>query len=161
MAAWLGFFTSRHVSYSHDRWWQFSFNGDASGFLRALVGAAGVFVIIALAQWLRPVKPRQAPPAADMEEVERVVALSSHTASMLAFLGDKEFEFSADRRCFLMYADQGRSRIVMGNPVGDPNSADDLLWSFIERAGDEGFRPVLSPCPALGASLPPCLIPLR
>ena len=92
VAAWLGFFTSRHVSYSHDRWWQFSFNGDASRFLRALVGAAGVFVIIALAQWLRPVKPRQAPPAADMEEVERVVALSSHTASMLAFLGDKEFE---------------------------------------------------------------------
>lgn len=65
-------------------------------------GAAGLFVIIALAQWLRPVKPRQAPPAADMEEVERVVALSSHTASMLTFLGNTEFKFSADRRCFLM-----------------------------------------------------------
>ena len=142
VATWLGFFTSRHVSYSQDLWWQFSFEGDASRFLRALVGAAGVFVVIALAQWLRPVKPRQAPVAADMEEVQRIVGLSSTAASTLAFLGDKAFEFSADRRCFLMYADQGHSRIVMGDPVGDHSSADDLLWGFIERAGDEGFRPV-------------------
>ena len=142
VATWLGFFTSRHIGYTHDLWWQFSFDGDASRFLRALVGAAGVFLIVALAQWLRPVKPRHAPMAADIEEVQRIVALSSNTGSALAFLGDKEFEFSADRRCFLMYADKGRSRIVMGDPVGDRSSADDLLWKFIERAQDEGFRPV-------------------
>ena len=142
VAAWLGFFTSRHVSYTHDLWWQFSFEGDSSRFLRALVGASGVFVVVALAQWLRAVKPLQAVEPADLHEVERVLGLSSASSSSLALLGDKQFAFSTDRRCFLMYADEGRSRIVMGDPVGDRRSADDLLWSFIERAGDEGFRPV-------------------
>ncbi|MFN0129543.1 MAG: phosphatidylglycerol lysyltransferase domain-containing protein [Verrucomicrobiales bacterium] len=60
----------------------------------------------------------------------------------LAYLGDKEFEFSAERPCFLMYADEGRSRIIMGDPVVDRSSADDLLWNFIERSQNEGFRPV-------------------
>lgn len=141
VAAWLGFFTTRHVSYANELWWQFSFKGDASRFLRALAGASGVFVVAAFAQWLRPTKPRHPPSAASMDEVERVVALSNSSSAALSFLGDKEFEFSEDRRCFLMYADRGRSRIVMGDPVGDTASADDLLWDFIEQAEDEGFRP--------------------
>lgn len=142
VATWLGFFTSRNVGYSNELWWQFSYEGDASRFLRALAGASAVFLVVGLAQWLRPVKAPHPPLPADMAAVQRVVDLSPATQSMLALLGDKLFAFSADRRCFLMYGEQGRSRIVMGDPVGDPAGADDLLWDFIEQAEDEGFRPV-------------------
>ena len=41
-----------------------------------------------------------------------------------------------------MHADQGRSRIVMGDPIGEPDAASDVLWRFVEEAQDEGMRPV-------------------
>ena len=50
------------------------------------------------------------------------------------------FHFSETGRSFVMYGEQGRSRIVMGDPVGDEDEWDDLLWSFNEEAEDEGFR---------------------
>lgn len=142
VATWLGFFSAKHVEYTGRLWWEFSFDDDASRFLRAMVGAGGVFLVVALAQWLRPVKPHRDSPPVDMEEVAATVARGSACAAALAFLGDKEFEWSADRRGFLMYAEQGRSRIALGDPVGDSADPDDLLWRFIEQAVDEGFRPV-------------------
>ena len=142
VATWLGFFTARHVEYTHQLWWQFSFDDDVPRFLRALVGSGTVFLVVALTQWLRPVKPRHDLTDPDMEEVAATVNRSSLCCSALAFLGDKHFEWSADRRSFLMYAEQGRSRIVMGDQVGDSADTDDLFWNFIERAVDEGFRPV-------------------
>ena len=142
VATWMGFFTARHVEYSHQLWWRFSFDGDVSRFLRALVGTGGVFLVVALAQWLRPAKPRRPLTNPDMAEVAATVSRSTECSAALAFLGDKQFEWSADRRSFLMYAEQGRSRIVLGDPVGDTADTDDLFWNFIERAVDEGFRPV-------------------
>ncbi len=142
VATWLGFFSVRHVEYSHQLWWEFSFDDDASRFLRALVAAGSVFLVVGLAQWLRPVKPHRAEGTPDPEELAATVARSPHCSAALAFLGDKEFEWSSDRRSFLMYAEQGRSRIALGDPVGDTADPDDLLWRFIEQAVDEGFRPV-------------------
>ena len=53
VSVWLGFFTSRHVEYQNELWWQFSFEGDASRFLRAQVGVAVLLIGVMLAQWLR------------------------------------------------------------------------------------------------------------
>ncbi len=142
VATWLGFFSTRHVEYSNQLWWDFAFDDDASRFLRALVGAAGVFVVVGLAQWLRPTKPRRHEAAPEPAEIEAAVGHSALCSANLAFLGDKQFEWSTDRRSFIMYAEQGRSRIALGDPVGDSEDVDDLLWRFIERAVDEGFRPV-------------------
>jgi phosphatidylglycerol lysyltransferase len=142
VAVWVGFFTARHVPYQSELWWKFALDGDASRFLRAMTGAGCVFVIVGLAQALRPAKLRQEPLDTDWQAVEKLVNTSDHAAAALAYLGDKRFTFSADNRCGLMYADQGRSRIVMGDPLGDADDADDLLWSFVEQAQDEGMRPV-------------------
>ena len=138
---WLGFFAARNVPYQHQLWWQFTFEGDASRFLRAAVGAGCVIAFFALAQCLRAAKPRHRETVA-AECVERLVQLSSHANAALAYLGDKEFTVSADGSCGLMHADQGNSRIVMGDPLGDSDTADDLLWSFVEQARNEGVRPV-------------------
>ncbi len=141
IAVWLGFFTTRHVTYQHDLWWQFTFDSDASRFMRAAVGSACVFTIIAAAQAMRPARKR-GNPAVDPLAVEQLVLHSGHADAALAFLGDKSFTLAADGLCGLMHADQGRSRIVMGDPLGDTDAADDLLWRFVEQARDEGMRPV-------------------
>jgi phosphatidylglycerol lysyltransferase len=144
VSVWLGFFTSRHVEYQHDLWWQFSFDGDASRFLRAQVGVAVVLIAVLLAQWLRPTPPRSqvdlTPDAERMEKIARLVSAAPQCQSHLALLGDKQFYFSKPGNAFLMYGEQGRSRIVMGDPVGEEEEWDDLLWSFNETAEDQGFR---------------------
>ena len=35
---WIGLFAYKHVEYSHDLWWTFELDGDASRFLRATIG---------------------------------------------------------------------------------------------------------------------------
>lgn len=142
VTVWMGFFAARHIPYQHELWWRFALEGDASRFLRAMTGAAVVFAVVALAQSLRPAKPRQPPPAPDQEAIDRLVRASDHADAVLAYLGDKQFALSPCGGCALMYADQGRSRIVMGDPLGDSDAAGDLLWQFVEQAQDEGMRPV-------------------
>jgi phosphatidylglycerol lysyltransferase len=143
IATWLGFFASRQTAYSHELWWQFSYEGDASRFLRGMVGAGTVLGLVALAQLLRPTLAR----ATELQtvpwpEVEKLVATTPHSSASLALLGDKEFTFSSDRLAALMHADQGRTRVVMGDPIGDPDSYAALLWDFIEQAQKEGRRAV-------------------
>jgi len=145
VSVWLGFFTSRHVEYQHDLWWQFSFEGDASRFLRAQVGVAVVLISVLFAQSMRPSPPRPqtgGEPVGDpeMDKIARLVSEAPQCQSHLALLGDKQFHFSMPGNAFLMYGEQGRSRIVMGDPVGDEEEWDDLLWNFNETAEDEGFR---------------------
>lgn len=141
VAAWVGFYTSRHVPYQHDLWWQFTFEGDAPRFLRATVGAACVLGVLALSQALRASK-HHTHIAPEPSVVDQLVRQSDQADAALAWLPDKDFTISATGGCGLMYADQGHSRIVMGDPLGDSEAADDLLWRFVEQAQDEGMCPV-------------------
>ncbi|MEO7101260.1 MAG: bifunctional lysylphosphatidylglycerol flippase/synthetase MprF [Luteolibacter sp.] len=145
VSVWLGFFTSRHVEYQNELWWKFSFEGDASRFLRGQVGVAVLLIGVILAQWLRRTPPRSAADRTATDErtwakISELVAASPQCQSHLALLGDKIFHFSESGKSFVMYGEQGRSRIVMGDPVGDEEEWDDLLWSFNETAEDDGFR---------------------
>jgi len=142
VATWVGFFTARHIPYQKELWWEFSYEGDAPRFLRALAGAGCLFVVVALAQALRPRRPRVAPVGPPAAALEALVAGSSYAGSALAWLPDKQILLSENGQCGLMFADQGRSRIVMSDPLGDSSAADDLLWQFVEQAQDEGMRPV-------------------
>lgn len=145
VSVWLGFFTSRHVEYRNDLWWQFSFRGDAARFLRGQVGVAVLLIFLMLMQWFRRTPPRstskrKVTDEKTWEKVTRLVVAAPQCQSHLAFLGDKMFHFSESGNAFLMYGEQGRSRIVMGDPVGDEDEWDDLLWTFNEIAEDDGFR---------------------
>ena len=53
-ATWLGFFAFRHVEYSSELWWQFSYDGHASRFLRLAAGTIALLTVIGLAQLLSP-----------------------------------------------------------------------------------------------------------
>jgi phosphatidylglycerol lysyltransferase len=140
---WLGFFVHRHVEYSHELWWQFSFFDDAPRFLRASVGV--VVAALAIATWhlLRPAPLRDLSPSPDTLAAARVVVDASPVAAArLALLGDKSFLFNADRSGFVMYSVAGRSCVAMGDPVGVPASAAELVWQFKELCDRHDGWPV-------------------
>jgi phosphatidylglycerol lysyltransferase len=133
--AWLTFFSYKHVEYSRELWWLFTFDGDAPRSLRALAGASALAFLIALWRLMRPARPpRIAVSEADLRRVAPLVAAESGTMAHLALLGDKDLLFSRSGRSFLMYAAVGRSWVAMGDPLGDPAEAGELIWDFRERS---------------------------
>lgn len=129
-SVWLGLFAYKHVELTQDLWWQVAFRGDAPRFLRASVGAIALTLAIGLWQLLRPARPRVKPPTpADFETAAGIVASSPDADAQLVFLGDKRLLFSDDRTTFVMFAVHGRSWVALGDPVGPPEAAPELiLW---------------------------------
>jgi len=131
--AWLGFFSYKHVEYSRDLWWHFSFRADAPRFLRASVGVVGVLLLFSIQRLLRPAPEEPDPPT--MEEVERAAAIlttEANSQANLALLGDKPLLFSPSGNAFLMYGVEGRSWIAMGDPIGPDDEKQELIWNFRE-----------------------------
>ena len=132
-AAWLGFFSYKHVEYSSDLWWHFQFRADAPRFLRASVGVLAAMLIVAVRHLLRPAPAEPIRPTA--ETIERAAAImrtDRSSQSNLALLGDKPFLFSESGRAFIMYGVEGRSWIAMGDPVGPEEERSELIWKFRE-----------------------------
>jgi phosphatidylglycerol lysyltransferase len=140
LAVWFGFYSSRHVPYGNDLWWQYSFDNDASRLLRGMAGSVMILVFVALLQYFRPAPPRAREPQPEFSRIREMVAKTSRCSSALALVGDKEFLFNSERSAFLMYADQGRTRVAMADPVGDEEKFEGLYWRFLEQANDEGMR---------------------
>ena len=142
-SAWLGFFSYKHVEYSRDLWWHFSFRADAPRFLRASVGVVGLLLLFSIQRLLRPAAEEPDPPT--IEEVERaaaVIADEKNSQANLALLGDKPLLFSPTGRAFLMYGVEGRSWISMGDPVGDDDEKQELIWRFREMCDLHAGWPV-------------------
>ncbi len=142
LVIWLLLFSFRHVDYSSDLWWEFTYHGDAPRSLRALCGAV---VIVFLFLMVRLLRPSAVPPAIatkeELAEVTAIVETSQQTNANLALLGDKRFVFSQDRKAFVMFGCQGKSWIAMGDPVGPDESADDAAWQFREACDRAGVWP--------------------
>ncbi len=140
LTIWFGFYTSRHVGYESDLWWQYSFENDTARLLRGMAGSAFILIFVALTQWLRPAPPRVAAAPPDFDQIEAMVTSTSRCSSALALVGDKRFLFNYDQSAFLMYGDQGRTRVALADPVGDEEKFEGLYWRFAEQAQDEGMR---------------------
>jgi phosphatidylglycerol lysyltransferase len=155
LAVWFGFYSSRHVAYGNDLWWEYAFDNDAARLLRGIAGSGLVLVFVALLQWLRPAPPRAREPQPCMERIAEMVFQTSRSASALALVGDKEFIFNSDQDAFLMYGDQGRTRVAMADPVGNEEKFEGVYWRFMEQAQDEGMRVALYQVGA--AMIPVCV----
>jgi phosphatidylglycerol lysyltransferase len=142
-SVWLGLFAFKHVEYSSDLFWQFERNGEASRFLRGSVAASAVLFLAALARLLAHA-PHEAevPTEADLADAARIVASQPRTQANLVFLRDKAILFDRTRSAFLMYAVQGRTFVAMGDPIGPPALAPELVRLFLERCTDYGGTPV-------------------
>ena len=143
-SAWLGLFAYKHVEYSHQLWWRFAFlHGDAPRFLRATAGAAVLVFLYAAAKLLVPARPAPVTPDSDaMARVRTIVRASPRTYAHLALLGDKRLLLSDNNLAFIMYGVEGRSWIAMGDPVGPPESREELAWRFVELCDQYDGQPV-------------------
>ena len=140
---WLGFYSFRHVEYADSLWWQFAFNGHASRFLRASLGALVVLLFFAGARLIRPAPPKpSATSPRELDQAWEVVRRWPDTTANLALLGDKYFLFDESGQAFIMYGVEGRSWVAMGDPVGPEESWPELLWRFRELADRYGGRSV-------------------
>lgn len=139
---WVGYLAYKQVDYSNELWWQVAYSADAPRFLRAsllVILSAGGFGAYLLLRPARRVKSRTYEITPD---IMRAVALAPNTESNLALTGDKQFLVAPERDAFLMYDVQGTSWIVMGDPVGNAQRFDDLLWRFRELVDRRGGKPV-------------------
>ncbi|MEI8348336.1 MAG: bifunctional lysylphosphatidylglycerol flippase/synthetase MprF, partial [Pseudomonadota bacterium] len=140
---WLGFFAYRHVEYDHELWWEFSFDGDAPRFLRAMVGTQLIVLLFALAKLFKTRPPDDHATLQESPElIKNLVRSSPNTTATLALLGDKYFFFNQKKNAFIMYALSGQSWVTLSDPVGAEEEFPELIWLFTERANHYGFRPI-------------------
>ena len=138
----LGLYAFQNVAYRNDLWWDFSWHGNASRFMRTTLAVAILAGAIALDALInRPRRSKAIAPAIP-EAVRDIVGRSRSAQANIALLGDKQFMLSDGRDAFIMYGVAGRSWIAMGDPVGDPAAGRDLIWRFAERVDRAGARPV-------------------
>jgi phosphatidylglycerol lysyltransferase len=132
-SVWLGMFSYKHVEYSNDLWWRFTFHGNAPRFLRTMVGSVAVILFLGLAKLLSPGSPKLPDTRdEDLKKIMRIVRTSSKIYANLAFLGDKTFLLSQNGNAFIMYGIEGRSWVGMGDPIGQMEEYAELVWSFRE-----------------------------
>jgi phosphatidylglycerol lysyltransferase len=142
-SVWLGLFAFKHVEYSHDLWWQFELEGNASRFLRGSVGAATAVLLFAVARLIGHAPHEVEPPSEqDLEDAGRIIAAQDSTLPYLVYLEDKALLFDDRREAFIMYGVQGRTWVALGDPVGRPALVPDLIRLFIARCDDYGGTPV-------------------
>lgn len=138
-SVWLGLFAFKHVEYTHDLWWQFTLHGHASRFLRASVGATVGLLTFAASQLVKPAPPKLLlPRKEELDQVAPIVKASKRTYAHLVFLGDKYLLFSKSKSGFIMFAVHGGIWVAMGDPVGPPEEARELIWEFLDLADDFG-----------------------
>jgi phosphatidylglycerol lysyltransferase len=138
----LGLYAFQNVAYRSDMWWDFSWHGDASRFLRATLAVAILAAAIALDALInRPRRSKAAAPTIP-GAVRDLIGRSRSAQASIALLGDKQFMMADNQDAFIMYGVTGRSWIAMGDPVGEPEAGRDLIWRFAERVDRAGARPV-------------------
>jgi phosphatidylglycerol lysyltransferase len=143
MAVWIGLISYRHVSYSRELWWSFTFDGNAPRMLRASLTVVALGAAYVLLNLLRPARPE--PAVAGLEELGRARALieqSDQTLANAALTGDKRLLFSDAGDTFLMYQTARRSWVALGDPVGSPQGAEELVWRLREMSDHHGAETV-------------------
>ncbi|HWR02590.1 MAG TPA: bifunctional lysylphosphatidylglycerol flippase/synthetase MprF [Humidesulfovibrio sp.] len=129
----LGYMAYGDDAMNRELWWVFTFEDEASRFMRAVVGMLVLLLCIAALRLMRSARPRYVPPSeTDMQAVRSIVADSPQTPAYLALLGDKNILLTAKGDGFLMYGVAGRSWVCMGDPVGPPAARAELAWRFRE-----------------------------
>ncbi|QDT98525.1 bifunctional lysylphosphatidylglycerol flippase/synthetase MprF [Gimesia aquarii] len=130
---WIGMFAYKHIEYSNELWWVFTFKGNASRFMRGSIGAIIVLLLFALSKLIAAHRPRSLPPTEnELDIVTQIVKSSTKTSAYLAFMGDKSLFVNDQHTAFIMYGVQKRSWVSLGEPVGPKTEQAELVWQFRE-----------------------------
>jgi phosphatidylglycerol lysyltransferase len=111
--------------------------------MRGSVGAAIMLLLFTFARLIAPA-PHEAdePTEEDLATAAAVIETQTATYPSLVFLRDKTILFDDERRAFVMYGVQGRTWVALGDPVGPPERATNLIRLFLEKCDDFGGVPV-------------------
>ena len=140
---WLGFFSYRHIEFTPDLWWTVTLHGDTPRFLRASVGLVIAILVFATGRLLVPHQPVPAEPSeSELKDAAAVIRLQSETWPILMLSGDKSLLFNSTRTACLAFAVQGRTWVVMGDPIGPPAERAELVWQFRTHCDRHAGRPV-------------------
>jgi len=140
-AIWLGFFSYRHVEYEHQLWWQFSIDGDASRFLRSTVAIVTLSLGFLCYRLMTTVHVHATVPNdAELERATPIVKQGNETQHYLALTGDKSLLWSDSGNGVLSYDVTGRYWIAMGDPLGNSDEQEELVWRFREEADHVGCK---------------------
>ena len=141
IATWIGFFAFRSAAYTLSLWWTVSYDLDMPRFLRGIVAAIFTLLIVAVLG-LRE-RDRAAARPAGPPDLAAIIANSPRADARLALLPDRGILASDTRDAVLMTALRGSSLIALGDPIGPPDRAQELLWAFRERAEQDRLWPVV------------------
>lgn len=139
VAVWIGFVAYRRIDYSDELWWTFALDANAPRMLRASLVVVVLLAAFLLQNMLRPAQPEPAVAGpGDLERARSVIARSGLTVANAALTGDKRLLFNDSGDSFVMYQIAGRSWIALGDPVGPPSGAEELVWRFREMSDRHG-----------------------
>ncbi|MFQ2272735.1 bifunctional lysylphosphatidylglycerol flippase/synthetase MprF [Aeromonas hydrophila] len=142
-ALWLLLFSYRQVEYDHALWFHFSPHGAASRGLRAMGSVVAVLAVVGVAQLLAPLRVSgRKPEAEELARAHALVLREGGGHGYLAQLSDKSLLFHPGGEAFLMYGVEGNGWIVMGDPIGQPELIEELLWQFRELCDQHDASPV-------------------
>lgn len=130
---WVLFFSYQDVDYDHSLWFTFSPDSHVSRALRG--GAVAILIVFGFAIryfWSRTQLQLPFIDSTSLTAAMEIIDKSPSSHGYLALVQDKSILFNEDKDAFLMYARAGHCWVVMGDPIGNPNKFDDLLWQFRE-----------------------------
>jgi phosphatidylglycerol lysyltransferase len=140
---WLVFFNYRHVEYTNELWWKFSFDNNAARALRGTSIAMILLLVVSIRKLLRAPDPEpHVPNEAELDELRGIIKTAANPSASLALLRDKAILFSPDRRSFIMYGVTNHIWVAMGEPVGNEADFSELIWAFRTQCDRHGGRAV-------------------
>jgi phosphatidylglycerol lysyltransferase len=141
VTVWIGFFAFRFVHYTPDLWLSFGHGYEMSRFLRTT--SVAVVAAIAIAFLTIYWKGGIGLVTAGSLDLTGLVASDPSAEARLALLPGQTLLASDRGHGAMVVARSGGSSIALGDPMGAPEVAQDLLWVFGERAEQERLWPVI------------------
>ena len=136
---WIGIFNNRYEDYSPDLWTTFDLSEDAARFLRATLGSSATLLVFSLISLFSPNQPEtEFPSPPELAKAGGAVRKTRRALAALALMGDKALFFNKKNDTFLMYAIEGKSWIVLGDPAGDEKESPDLAVKFKDLGHRKG-----------------------
>ncbi len=139
-AFWILLFSYKQIPYGHQLWWEFTFEGNASRSLRALITTLVIFSAWTLHRIFVPGRGS----ISDCDQNDYSIASTllnstSETRSNLLYLNDKLIFLSPSNDSLLLYANSGKTAVVLGDPFGNPETAVELIWDFYEKCEQKDY----------------------
>ena len=122
------FYDTEH--FRSEVWWHFALFGDGPRYLRASFGAGVLMTAFALREWMTQPRVDGGVRVLPPEVMARAMAACPRSDAMLAHTGDKRFLIAAEGDAFVMFRPQGRTWVVMGDPVGPRERWSGLIWDL-------------------------------